>query len=155
RATGGSLSALRRIGMTSNRASGFACAEHWSVVESKCGARRISFTTLMKSLSAPLTAALCAGPALPQPPPASASPVAVASPAAADANKPAVAAVPPKIPLRDFFKNPVSRGYDLSPDGQTLSFLQPWESRMNIFIRPTAGGEAKRLTNEKDRDIRS
>ena len=47
-------------------------------------------------------------------------------------------AVPPKIPLRDFFKNPVSRSYDLSPDGETLSFLQPWESRMNIFIRPVA-----------------
>ena len=26
---------------------------------------------------------------------------------------------------------------------------------MNIFIRPTAGGEAKRVTTEKDRDIRS
>ncbi|MBA3544440.1 MAG: S9 family peptidase [Chthoniobacterales bacterium] len=63
--------------------------------------------------------------------------------------------IPPKIPLRDFFKNPVSRGYDLSPDGKTLSFLQPWESRMNIFIRPTAGGEAKRVTSEKDRDIRN
>ncbi len=63
--------------------------------------------------------------------------------------------MPPKIPLRDFFKNPVSRGYDLSPDGQMLSFLQPWESRMNIFIRPTAGGEAKRVTSEKDRDIRN
>jgi dipeptidyl aminopeptidase/acylaminoacyl peptidase len=62
---------------------------------------------------------------------------------------------PPQIPLRDFFKNPVSRGYDLSPDGETLSFLQPWESRMNIFIRPTAGGEARRLTTEKARDIRS
>ena len=65
------------------------------------------------------------------------------------------AAVPLKIPLRDFFRNPTSRGYDLSPDGKTLSFLQPWESRMNIFIRPTEGGEAKRLTSEKDRDIRS
>jgi dipeptidyl aminopeptidase/acylaminoacyl peptidase len=63
--------------------------------------------------------------------------------------------VPPKIPLRDFFKNPVSRGYDLSPDGTQLSFLQPWESRMNIFVRPTAGGEAKRVTSEKARDIRS
>jgi len=65
------------------------------------------------------------------------------------------AAVPPKIPLRDFFKNPVSRGYDLSPDGKMLSFLQPWESRMNIFVRPTAGGEPRRLTSEKDRDIRN
>jgi dipeptidyl aminopeptidase/acylaminoacyl peptidase len=108
----------------------------------------------MKSIFTLITAVLCAGSALAQPPSAAVPPVAVVSPAAADANKPA-ATVPPKIPLRDFFKNPVSRGYDLSPDGQTLSFLQPWESRMNIFIRPTAGGEAKRLTNEKDRDIRN
>jgi dipeptidyl aminopeptidase/acylaminoacyl peptidase len=61
---------------------------------------------------------------------------------------------PPKIPLRDFFKNPESRGYLLSPDGKTLSYLAPWESRMNIWVRPTAGGEAKRVTSEKDRDIR-
>jgi len=109
----------------------------------------------MKSIVTFITAALCAGPALAQPPSAATPPAAAVSPAATDANKPETTAVPPKIPLRDFFKNPVSRGYDLSPDGQTLSFLQPWESRMNIFIRPTAGGEAKRLTNEKDRDIRN
>ena len=63
-------------------------------------------------------------------------------------------AIPPKIPVRDFFKNPESRGYLLSPDGKTLSYLAPWESRMNIWVRPTAGGEAKRITSEKDRDIR-
>jgi dipeptidyl aminopeptidase/acylaminoacyl peptidase len=63
-------------------------------------------------------------------------------------------APPPKIPLRDFFKNPESRGYLLSPDGKTLSYLAPWESRMNIWVRPTAGGEAKRVSSEKDRDIR-
>ena len=62
--------------------------------------------------------------------------------------------IPPKIPVRDFFKNQESRGYLLSPDGKTLSYLAPWESRMNIWIRPTAGGEAKRITSEKDRDIR-
>jgi hypothetical protein len=64
-------------------------------------------------------------------------------------------APPPKIPLRDFFKNPESRGYLLSPDGKMLSYLAPWESRMNIWIRPTAGGEAKRITSEKERDIRN
>jgi dipeptidyl aminopeptidase/acylaminoacyl peptidase len=63
-------------------------------------------------------------------------------------------AAPSKIPLRDFFKNPESRGYLLSPDGKTLSYLAPWESRMNIWIRPTSGGEAKRVTSEKNRDIR-
>ncbi len=66
---------------------------------------------------------------------------------------PSAAGVPPKIPVRDFFKNPVSRGYDLSPAGQMISFLQPWESRLNIFVRSTAGGEARRITSEKDRDI--
>ncbi|HXX40753.1 MAG TPA: S9 family peptidase [Chthoniobacterales bacterium] len=65
------------------------------------------------------------------------------------------AGIPPKIPLRDFFKNPESRAYLLSPDGKTLSYLAPWESRMNIWIRPTGGGEAKRVTSEKDRDIRN
>ena len=106
----------------------------------------------MKFILAYLIVALFAIAVLAQTP--SLSPRAVSSPVAAVDAAPAENA-PPKIPLRDFFKNPVSRGYDLSPDGQTLSFLQPWESRMNIFIRPTAGGEAKRLTSEKDRDIRT
>src|SRR5947208_14096257 len=66
-----------------------------------------------------------------------------------------ISKIPPKIPVRDFFRNPVSRGYDLSPDGQTISFLQPWESRLNIFVRPIGGGEARRLTSEKDRDIQT
>jgi dipeptidyl aminopeptidase/acylaminoacyl peptidase len=69
-------------------------------------------------------------------------------------DSPSSSAIPPKIPVRDFFKNPESRGYLLSPDGKTLSYLAPWESRMNIWVRPTAGGEAKRITSEKDRDIR-
>jgi len=60
----------------------------------------------------------------------------------------------PTIPLRDFFKNPLSSSYLLSPDGNTLSYLAPWEMRMNIFVRPTAGGEAKRITSDKQRDIR-
>ena len=86
----------------------------------------------------------------------STTPGAVSSTAASDtATKAESNAVPPKIPLRDFFKNPVSRGYDISPDGKTLSFLQPWENRMNIFIRPTEGGEARQVTSEKDRDIRT
>src|SRR5204862_4513636 len=68
---------------------------------------------------------------------------------------PPTSKIPPKIPVRDFFRNPVSRGYDVSPDGQTISFLQPWESRLNIFVRPVAGGEARRLTSEKDKDIQT
>ena len=70
-------------------------------------------------------------------------------------SSPAPSNIPPKIPVRDFFKNPESRGYLLSADGKTLSYLAPWESRLNIWIRPTAGGEAKRITSEKNRDIQN
>ena len=106
----------------------------------------------MKPIYALLTVIFFISPVFAQAPAVSAPPAVSSSPAAVETK---ATALPPKIPLRDFFKNPVSRGYDLSPDGQMLSFLQPWESRMNIFIRPTAGGEAKRVTSEKDRDIRN
>ncbi|MDQ3115615.1 MAG: S9 family peptidase [Verrucomicrobiota bacterium] len=107
----------------------------------------------MKFILVSFTAAFLASGALAQSP--ASAPAAESSPVAAAVTKTKPASpVPPEIPLRDFFKNPVSRGYDLSPDGKMLSFLQPWESRMNIFVRPTAGGEAKRVTSEKARDIR-
>jgi len=80
-------------------------------------------------------------------------------PVAAQPAPPAGASVgtgsPPIIPMRDFFKNPVSRGYQLAPDGKKLSYLAPWESRMNIFVRPTTDASGtKRITSDKDRDIR-
>lgn len=57
------------------------------------------------------------------------------------------------IPLRDFFRLPDRAHYAISPDGATLAFLQPWERRMNIFVQPASGGEAVRITSERDRDI--
>jgi dipeptidyl aminopeptidase/acylaminoacyl peptidase len=108
----------------------------------------------MKQIFSPILAFLFVTPLWAQTPAGSASVAASASPSAAAQSAQPQESVPPKLPLRDFFRNPASRGYDLSPDGTQLSFLQPWESRMNIFVRPTNGGEAKRLTSEKDRDIR-
>ncbi len=58
-----------------------------------------------------------------------------------------------QIPLEDFFRNPNANSYDLSPDGKWLAFMQPWKNRMNLFIRPTEGGTAKRITNETERNI--
>ena len=120
-------------------------------------ALRLTYNVMKQIHALFLTTLFLLSPLLAQTPPAAAPPVATASSpvAASEAGESKTAAIPPKIPLRDFFRNPASRGYDLSPDGETLSFLQPWESRMNIFIRPTAGGEAKRVTSEKDRDIRN
>src|SRR4029077_3512484 len=55
----------------------------------------------------------------------------------------------------DFFKNPDSRAYKLSSNGAMISCLKPWGDlrRLNIFVRPAAGGQEKCITAETNRDI--
>lgn len=57
------------------------------------------------------------------------------------------------IPLEDFFRNAQEAAYQLSPDGRFLSFMAPYADCMNVFVKPTAGGEAIRLTDETERSI--
>jgi dipeptidyl aminopeptidase/acylaminoacyl peptidase len=58
------------------------------------------------------------------------------------------------IPMRDFFRHPDRAYYRISGDGKTLSFMQPWERRMNIYVQPVgSNAEPVRITSEKDRDI--
>ena len=58
-----------------------------------------------------------------------------------------------RIPLRDFFRNPEQATFQLSPDGNFLAFVQPYENRMNVFVRPRVGGPAVRVTSETERDV--
>lgn len=62
---------------------------------------------------------------------------------------------PPLIPMKDFFRNPEKRSYQLSPDGLHIAFMAPYKSRMNIFIQEMgkAAAEPRRLTSLEDRDI--
>ncbi len=62
-------------------------------------------------------------------------------------------ALVPRIPLRDFFKNPEKTGYQISPDGKWISYLAPYERRLNIFVMPRSSGEAERITSETARDM--
>jgi dipeptidyl aminopeptidase/acylaminoacyl peptidase len=62
-------------------------------------------------------------------------------------------ALPPRIPLEDFFKNPEKAYFQISPDGSYISYTAPWESRMNIFIQKIGQDSVKQITFEKDRDI--
>jgi dipeptidyl aminopeptidase/acylaminoacyl peptidase len=58
------------------------------------------------------------------------------------------------IPMRDFFRHPDRAYYRISGDGKTLSFMQPWERRMNIYVQAVgSNAEPVRITSEKDRDI--
>lgn len=63
------------------------------------------------------------------------------------------AAMQEPIPLEDFFKNPERSAFQISPDGKYISFMAPYESRMNIFVQKTGSDKATRLTSETDRDI--
>lgn len=62
-----------------------------------------------------------------------------------------------QYPVRDFFRNPQQAYFRLAPDGKHLGFMQPHESRMNIFVQPidkagTPDG-IRRVTTETARDI--
>ncbi len=66
---------------------------------------------------------------------------------------PASAQAAKQVPMRDFFKNPQEAGHQISPDGKYLSWLAPYERRLNVFVKPIGGGETKRVTSETARDI--
>ena len=62
-------------------------------------------------------------------------------------------ALPPLIPLRDFFKNPTKVAFSISPNGEYLAYMQPWETRLNVFVEKIGTGQATRVTSAKERDI--
>ena len=59
----------------------------------------------------------------------------------------------PLIPMRDFFRNPETTGYDLSPSGTQLAFLKPWKNRMNVHVQTMGSDEVTRVTSAENRDI--
>jgi dipeptidyl aminopeptidase/acylaminoacyl peptidase len=61
--------------------------------------------------------------------------------------------IPRLIPMEDFFKNPESTGYDLSPDGERLAFLKPWQNRLNVHVQKIGEEAVTRITSATERDI--
>lgn len=59
----------------------------------------------------------------------------------------------PLIPMEDFFKNPEKRSFQLSPNGEYLAFLAPYQNRMNVHIQKIGENEIVRVTNATERDI--
>lgn len=59
----------------------------------------------------------------------------------------------PLIPLEDFFRNPEKVAFRISPDGEHLAFMQPWENRMNIFVQKIGEEKLTQITFSKERSI--
>jgi hypothetical protein len=66
---------------------------------------------------------------------------------------------PPIIPLTHFFDNPEITGAQISPDGRWLSYLKPWNGKLNIHVRAVeavgtiAAAAERRMTSETTRPL--
>lgn len=59
-----------------------------------------------------------------------------------------------EISVEDFMKNPGNFGYELSPDGNYITFSSAWENRFNVFVKKMSDdSEPVRVSNSTDRDI--
>ncbi|MEK3934505.1 S9 family peptidase [Sporosarcina sp. FSL W7-1349] len=59
-----------------------------------------------------------------------------------------------EISVEDFMKNPGDFGYELSPDGNYISYSSSWENRFNVFVKEMGeDSEPVRVTSSKDHDI--
>jgi dipeptidyl aminopeptidase/acylaminoacyl peptidase len=63
------------------------------------------------------------------------------------------AQLPPLIPVEHFFDSPQVTWAQISPDGRWLAYLKPYRDKLNIFVRPAAGGQERRLTADTLRPI--
>ena len=63
------------------------------------------------------------------------------------------AALAPLIPMKDFFRNPEKTSFEISPNGEYIAFMQPWEKRLNVFVQKIGSDAAVRVTGAKERDI--
>lgn len=58
-----------------------------------------------------------------------------------------------EIPVESFFQNPQKTRFTISPNGQYLAWLAPYEQRLNLHVQNRATGEVRRITQRTDRDI--
>ncbi len=58
------------------------------------------------------------------------------------------------IKVEAFFKNPQRTAYRISPNGEYLSYLGPYQARLNVFVQKIGSADAPvRITNQTGRDI--
>jgi Tol biopolymer transport system component len=68
---------------------------------------------------------------------------------------PARAAEAPLIDVKEFFKNPIQAGHALSPDGDYIAYLAPWNNRLNVWVQKVGETNPVRITADTARDIRT
>ncbi|MEO5909511.1 MAG: S9 family peptidase [Pelobium sp.] len=59
-----------------------------------------------------------------------------------------------EISVETFFKDPQKSIFHISPDGKYLSYLQPYEGKLNLFVQSIEGNEVKQITTFADKGIK-
>ncbi|OBZ10820.1 peptidase [Bacillus sp. FJAT-27264] len=59
------------------------------------------------------------------------------------------------LPLEQFFRIPETTEYKISPNGEYLAYLAPWEDRLNLFVQRIGAAEGTRITGVTDRNMAS
>ncbi|MGD8699552.1 MAG: S9 family peptidase [Gemmatimonadales bacterium] len=60
----------------------------------------------------------------------------------------------PLIDLAQFFDNPEIAGAQISPDGQWLSYLKPYEGKLNIYVKRFDSDQERLMTTDTVRPVR-
>ncbi|HWV73109.1 MAG TPA: hypothetical protein VN040_15410, partial [Pseudosphingobacterium sp.] len=58
-----------------------------------------------------------------------------------------------RVPVESFFSKSAKNNFQISPNGQSISFLQSFNGVQNIYITSINSKEAVRITTETDRNI--
>lgn len=59
-----------------------------------------------------------------------------------------------KVPLEDFFRNPEKTEFSISPGGEYISYLQPYNDRLNIYVRELGSNQVTQVTSYEQDNIR-
>lgn len=73
--------------------------------------------------------------------------------ACSDDDTPKIRQQDSEVSIRDFFRNPDKSNVKISPDGNYISYLAPYKTRLNLFVRKIGSDSAYRITSETERDI--
>ena len=62
----------------------------------------------------------------------------------------------PEIPMEDFFRNPEKSNFRISPDGNLIACMKPWEEgnrMMNVYIKSVDSNSEVRITSASERSL--
>jgi dipeptidyl aminopeptidase/acylaminoacyl peptidase len=59
----------------------------------------------------------------------------------------------PLIPLEKFFDNPLVDNCQISPDGNWISCLKPYQGKLNVFVRDSLSNSESIVTSETERPV--